>query len=72
MEVQPLSWHLRHRGSVQWACNNRTEITVGRRDEPNQMLQRHVGFDKDVTSFTDCRARPPSFRQPQNALSRRG
>ncbi len=41
-------------GSVQWDLQQPNEITVGRRDEPNQVLQRATaGFDKDVAHFTD-------------------
>jgi predicted dehydrogenase len=40
--------------SVQWDFQNPEVITVGRRDEPNQILQRGTaGFDKDVAGFTD-------------------
>lgn len=42
------------KGSVQWDLQQPNEITVGRRDEPNQTLQRATaGFDKDVANFTD-------------------
>jgi predicted dehydrogenase len=41
-------------GSVQWDLQQPNEITVGRRDEPNQTLQRATaGFHKDVANFTD-------------------
>jgi predicted dehydrogenase len=40
--------------SVQWDFQNPEVINVGRRDEPNQILQRGTaGFDKDVVGFTD-------------------
>lgn len=42
------------KGSVQWDLQAPNEIIVGRRDEPNQMLQRGTpGFDVDVAGFTD-------------------
>ena len=41
-------------GSVQWDFQQPNEIIVGRRDEPNQILQRATaGFSKDVAGFTD-------------------
>lgn len=41
-------------GSVQWDLQQPNEIVVGRRDEPNQILQRGTaGFDVDVAGFTD-------------------
>jgi predicted dehydrogenase len=41
-------------GSVQWDLQQPNEITVGRRDEPNQTLQRGTaGFMEDVANFTD-------------------
>lgn len=41
-------------GSVQWDLQQPNEITVGRRDEPNQILQRGTaGFSEDVAGFTD-------------------
>ncbi|HMJ90806.1 MAG TPA: Gfo/Idh/MocA family oxidoreductase [Candidatus Acidoferrum sp.] len=41
-------------GSVQWDFQNPEVIHVGRRDEPNQLLQRATaGFDKDIAGFTD-------------------
>jgi predicted dehydrogenase len=40
--------------SVTWDFQNPEVIIVGRRDEPNQFLQRATaGFDKDVAGFTD-------------------
>jgi len=40
--------------SVQWEFQNPNEITVGRRDQPNQTLQRATaGFSDDVAGFTD-------------------
>lgn len=42
------------RGSVQWDLQQPNEIVVGRRDEPNQVLQRGTaGFSDDVAGFTD-------------------
>lgn len=41
-------------GSVQWDLQDPNEIIVGRRDEPNQILQRGTaGFLEDVANFTD-------------------
>ena len=40
--------------SVQWDLQQPNEITVGRRDEPNQILQRGTaGFSEDVAGYTD-------------------
>jgi predicted dehydrogenase len=40
--------------SVRWDLQQPNEIIVGRRDEPNQILQRATaGFSKDVAGFTD-------------------
>ncbi len=42
------------KGSVQWNLQDPNEIRVGRRDEPNQLLQRATaGFSEDVAGFTD-------------------
>lgn len=42
------------KGSVRWDLQQPNEIIVGRRDEPNQILQRATaGFSKDVAGFTD-------------------
>ncbi len=42
-------------GSVQWHFQQPNEILVGRRDEPNQILQRGTaGFSADVAGYTDC------------------
>jgi predicted dehydrogenase len=42
------------KGSVQWDLQQPNEITLGRRDEPNQILQRGTpGFLEDVANFTD-------------------
>lgn len=42
------------KGSVQWDFQHPNEIIVGRRDEPNQILQRGTaGFSEDVAGFTD-------------------
>ena len=42
------------KGSVQWDLQQPNEITFGRRDEPNQILQRATaGFSEDVAGFTD-------------------
>ena len=41
-------------GSVRWSMDSQNEITVGRRDEPNQILQRGTaGFSEDIAGFTD-------------------
>lgn len=41
-------------GSVRWDLQQPNEIIVGRRDEPNQVLQRGTaGFSEDVAGFTD-------------------
>jgi predicted dehydrogenase len=41
-------------GSVRWNLEQPNEILVGRRDTPNQILQRGTaGFDVDVAGFTD-------------------
>ncbi|HAB16485.1 MAG TPA: Gfo/Idh/MocA family oxidoreductase [Verrucomicrobiota bacterium] len=41
-------------GSVQWNFQDPNEIRVGRRDAPNQILQRGTaGFSTDVANFTD-------------------
>lgn len=42
------------KGSVRWDLQQPNEILVGRRDEPNQVLQRATaGFSADVAGFTD-------------------
>jgi predicted dehydrogenase len=42
------------KGSVQWNFQQPNEIIVGRRDEPNQILQRATaGFSEDVAGFID-------------------
>ncbi len=42
------------KGSTQWHMGQPNEIIVGRRDEPNQILQRGTaGFNEDVAGFTD-------------------
>jgi predicted dehydrogenase len=41
-------------GSAQWDMRQPNEIQIGRRDQPNQVLQRATaGFDRDVAGFTD-------------------
>lgn len=41
-------------GSLQWEFQNPNEIRVGRRDAPDQILQRGTpGFDADVAGYTD-------------------
>lgn len=41
-------------GSVRWDLQQPNEIIVGRRDEPNQILQRGTaGFSDDIAGFTD-------------------
>jgi predicted dehydrogenase len=42
------------KASVRWSLDQPNEIVVGRRDEPNQILQRGTpGFAEDVAGFTD-------------------
>lgn len=42
------------KGSVRWDLQQPNEILVGRRDQPNQVLQRATaGFSEDVAGFTD-------------------
>jgi predicted dehydrogenase len=42
------------KGSVRWDLQQPNEILLGRRDEPNQVLQRGTaGFNEDVAGFTD-------------------
>jgi predicted dehydrogenase len=42
------------KGSVRWDLAQPNEILLGRRDEPNQVLQRATaGFSEDVAGFTD-------------------
>jgi len=42
------------KGSVRWDLQQPNEIIVGRREEPNQVLQRATaGFSNDVAGFTD-------------------
>ena len=42
------------KGSVRWDLQQPNEILLGRRDEPNQILQRGTaGFSEDVADFTD-------------------
>ena len=42
------------KGSVRWDFQQPNEIIVGRRDEPNQILQRGTaGFSEDIAGFTD-------------------
>jgi predicted dehydrogenase len=41
-------------GSVRWDLQQPNELYVGRRDEPNQILQRATaGFSEDIAGFTD-------------------
>jgi len=41
-------------GSVRWELQQPNELLVGRRDEPNQILQRATaGFSEDIAGFTD-------------------
>lgn len=41
-------------GSARWDLQQPNEIFIGRRDEPNQILQRATaGFSEDVAGFTD-------------------
>lgn len=47
-------------GSAQWDLQQPNEILIGRRDEPNQILQRATpGFSEDVAGFTDYPAGHP-------------
>ena len=42
------------KGSVQWDLQQPNEIRLGRRDEPNQILQRNTaGFTDDIAGFSD-------------------
>ena len=42
------------KGSARWSLDQPNDILVGRRDEPNQILQRGTaGFSDDVAGFTD-------------------
>ena len=42
-------------GSLQWEFQQPNEIRVGRRDSPDQILQRATaGFSEDIAGFTDC------------------
>jgi len=42
------------KGSVRWDLQQPNEIYLGRRDEPNQVLQRATaGFSEDIAGFTD-------------------
>ncbi len=42
------------KGSLRWDLQQPNEMILGRRDEPNQVLQRAApGFDVDVAGFTD-------------------
>ena len=42
------------KGSVRWDLQQPNEILVGRRDDPNQILQRATaGFSEDIAGFTD-------------------
>lgn len=42
------------KGSVRWSLDDANNILVGRRDEPNQVLQRATaGFSEDIAGFTD-------------------
>jgi len=42
------------KGSVRWDLQQPNEILVGRRDEPNQILQRATaGFSEDIAGYTD-------------------
>jgi predicted dehydrogenase len=52
------------KGSVRWDLDQANEITLGRRDEPNQILQRGTpGFLEDVANFTDY---PPGHAEGFN------
>ena len=42
------------KGSLRWDLQQPNEILVGRRDDPNQVLQRATsGFSDDIAGFTD-------------------
>lgn len=42
------------KGSLQWDLQHPNEMILGRRDEPNQILQRATpGFDVDIAGFSD-------------------
>ena len=52
------------KGSVRWDLDQANEITLGRRDEPNQILQRGTpGFLEDVSNYTDY---PPGHAEGFN------
>jgi len=52
------------KGSVRWDLQQPNEIMVGRRDEPNQIMQRGTpGFLGDVANFTDY---PPGHAEGFN------
>ncbi|MEZ5384750.1 MAG: Gfo/Idh/MocA family oxidoreductase [Prosthecobacter sp.] len=52
------------KGSVRWDLQEPNEIILGRRDEPNQILQRGTpGFLEDVANFTDY---PPGHAEGFN------
>lgn len=42
------------KGSVRWDLQDPNDIILGRRDEPNQLLQRNTaGFTEDIAGFSD-------------------
>ena len=42
------------KGSVRWDLQDPNDIILGRRDEPNQILQRNTaGFTEDIAGFSD-------------------
>jgi len=42
------------KGSLRWDLQQPNEMILGRRDEPNQILQRSTpGFDVDIAGFSD-------------------
>lgn len=52
------------KGSVRWDLDQANEITLGRRDEPNQILHRGTpGFLEDVANYTDY---PPGHAEGFN------
>jgi predicted dehydrogenase len=51
------------KGSVQWSLQQPNEIILGRRDEPNQILQRGTaGFSADAFSAVDASAAAATSR----------
>jgi predicted dehydrogenase len=59
--------------SMRWDLQQPNEILVGRRDEPNQILQRGTpGFLEDVAHFTDYPAGHPEGFSDSHKMAFRG